>query len=264
MARPKRRLSQNFLADPRILGRIAEATGAGPDDTVLEIGPGPGGLTEQLTRRAGRVIAIERDADLIPALRARVPSATVVEGDALLLDWAELAGPGFLLTGNIPYHITSPLLERALTPPRPRRVVFLMQREVADRLAAESGTKAYGALTVGVRCQATVERLFSVPAGAFHPPPKVASALVRLTPLDAPAIAESDTAAFRRLVVGLFGFRRKQLARGVREFTGWPASEAVAALVGVGLDPTDRPETVAPEAFVALFYRLVDAGWQQA
>jgi 16S rRNA (adenine1518-N6/adenine1519-N6)-dimethyltransferase len=125
--RAKRRLGQHFLTDPRLLGRIADALGAGPGDTVLEIGPGPGGLTAALAERAGRLVAIEKDRDLVPALRARFPSATIVEGDALEADWAALAGAGALVTGNIPYHITSPVIDKALDPPRHARMVVLVE-----------------------------------------------------------------------------------------------------------------------------------------
>ncbi len=124
--RAKRRLGQHFLSDPRILGRIADALEAGPGDTVLEIGPGPGGLTAALVERGGRVVAIEKDPDLVPALRARFPGATIVQGDALEEDWHALAGGPFLAVGNIPYNITSPLVDKALQPPRPRRIVFLV------------------------------------------------------------------------------------------------------------------------------------------
>ena len=134
--RAKRRLGQHFLADPGILGRIADALEADSDATVLEIGPGPGGLTEALSRRAGRVIAIEKDRDLVDPLRARFPSVTVVTGDALDLNWHDYVSTPFLITGNIPYNITSPLLEKALTPPLPERIVFLVQKEVADRIVA--------------------------------------------------------------------------------------------------------------------------------
>ena len=160
MPRAKRRLGQHFLTDPRILQRIADALGATAADTVLEIGPGPGGLTEVLAARAGRLIAIEKDADLVPALRARVPDATVVEADALEADWHALAGPDGLVAGNIPYNITSPLIDKALAPPRPARIVFLVQKEVADRVGAAPGGEAYGALSVGVQAVARAERLF--------------------------------------------------------------------------------------------------------
>ncbi len=263
MSRPKRRLGQHFLRDPRILARLADALGATADDTVLEIGPGPGGLTEALVRVAGRVVAIEKDAEIIPTLRERVPGAVVVEGDALELDWVALGGgPGGLVTGNIPYNITSPLLDKALTPPRPRRIVFLVQKEVAHRVGAAPGTKEYGALTVGIQAVAKTEVLFTVPAGAFHPVPKVDSAALRLEPLQSPLVRDDEVRSFRAAVVGLFGFRRKQLLRAVRELTGWDAVSAGRAVEGAGLIPTVRPEVLAPDEFLRLHAMLVDGGWR--
>ena len=259
--RAKRRLGQHFLSDPRLLARIADALEAGPSDTVLEIGPGPGGLTAALARRAGRVVAIEKDADLLPGLRARIPGATIVEGDALDLDWAGVVGGPFLLAGNIPYNITSPLLDKALSPPPPARIVFLVQKEVADRVTAEPGETDYGALSVGVQAVARAERLFTVPAGAFRPRPKVDSAVLRMTPLEAPLVAPDEQASFRRLVVGLFGFRRKQMLRALRELTDWPAPRAAAALEQAAIRPDVRPEVLTPAAFVGLRAALVDGGW---
>ncbi|HJR51985.1 MAG TPA: 16S rRNA (adenine(1518)-N(6)/adenine(1519)-N(6))-dimethyltransferase RsmA [Gemmatimonadales bacterium] len=261
MPRAKRRLGQHFLTDPRILQRIADALGASAADTVLEIGPGPGGLTEALAGSAARLVAIEKDADLVPALRARVPSATVVEADALEADWHALAGPEFLVAGNIPYNITSPLIDKALAPPRPRRIVFLVQKEVADRVGAAPGSEAYGALSVGVQAVARAERLFTVPAGAFHPRPRVDSAVLRLTPMAAPIVSDEEVERFRRLVVGLFGFRRKQLGRGLRELTGWDAGAVEGALAAGGIAASARPETVPPAGFAALLRALVDGGW---
>jgi 16S rRNA (adenine1518-N6/adenine1519-N6)-dimethyltransferase len=261
MPRAKRRLGQHFLSDPRILGRIADAVGAGASDTVLEIGPGPGGLTAALVERAGRVVAIEKDAELVPALRARFPAATIVEADALEVDWHAVAGGPFLAAGNIPYNITSPLIDKALEPPRPRRIVFLVQKEVADRVIAAPGDPDYGALGVGVQAVARAERLFGVPAGAFQPRPRVDSAVLRLTPLERPVVADEDRARFRRLVVGLFGFRRKQLVRGLRELTGWDPERVRSVLERVGIAPGARPETVAPAGYGALLAALVDEGW---
>jgi len=259
--RAKRRLGQHFLTDPRLLGRIADALGAGPGDTVLEIGPGPGGLTAALAERAGRLVAIEKDRDLIPSLRERFPEAAIVEADALDADWRALAGPRFLVTGNIPYNITSPLIDKALEPPRPDRIVFLVQQEVADRVTARPGEPAYGALSVGVQSVARAERLFTVPAGAFRPRPKVDSAVLRLTPLAEPLVSAAEQRSFRRLVVGLFGFRRKQLARGLRELTGWEASRVAGLLAGLGIRAEVRPEVLPAESFVALLRGLVDGGW---
>lgn len=170
---PKKRLGQHFLHDPGILRRIADALEIAEGDTVLEIGPGPGGLTAELVRRASRLVAIEKDRDLLPGLRARFPTLTLAEGDALELDWHRLTGPGPVrIVGNIPYNITSPLLEQALAPPRPRCIVYLVQKEVAIRVAAAPGGGEYGALSVGVQAVARVERLFTVAAGAFRPPPR--------------------------------------------------------------------------------------------
>lgn len=261
MPRAKRRLGQHFLADPRILTRIADALAPGPHDTVLEIGPGRGGLSAALQAKAGRLVAIEKDRELVALLRVRFPSLSVIEGDALEVDWQAVAGPDFLLTGNIPYNITSPLIDKALTPPVPSRIVFLVQKEVADRVTAAPNSSAYGALSIGVQAVARPERLFAVHPGAFHPPPKVDSAVLRLTPLDTPLVADSERAPFRRLVVGLFSFRRKQLLRGLRELTGWEAQPVSELLQRLGLDETARPETFAPEQFAALLRGLVDGGW---
>jgi 16S rRNA (adenine1518-N6/adenine1519-N6)-dimethyltransferase len=264
MARAKRRLGQHFLSDPRLLSRIADALEAEPGDTVLEIGPGVGGLTAPLAERAGRVIVIEKDRDLVPDLRSRLPNIVVIEGDALEVDWHSAAptdGGRFLVTGNIPYNITSPLLDKALLPPRPDRIVFLVQKEVAERVAAEAGTEAYGALTIGIQAVARVERLFTVPAGAFKPAPKVDSAVLRLTPLSHPMVSDGERESFRALVVGLFGFRRKQLLRGLREFTGWTAERLTGFLSELGLSGTVRPEVLSPGEFVRLHRALVDGGW---
>jgi 16S rRNA (adenine1518-N6/adenine1519-N6)-dimethyltransferase len=259
--RAKRRLGQHFLADPSILARIADALEAGPHDTVLEIGPGTGGLTAALVQRAGRVIAIEKDPDLIPGLRARFPQVEVIQGDALDLDWHTLVPSEFLVAGNIPYNVTSPLLDKALQPPVPRRITFLVQKEVADRVIAVPGTSEYGALSVGIQVVTRAERLFPVPAGAFKPRPKVDSAVLRLTPLSEPLVSDRERETFRRMVVGIFGFRRKQLLRGMRELTGWDADKVRQILERAGLTETIRPEGLEPAAFARLHRTLVDGGW---
>ncbi len=264
MPHAKRRLGQHFLTDPRLLARIADALEAGAGDVVLEIGPGRGGLTAPLLERAGRVIAIEKDRELIPILKSRFPALELIEADALELDWHPFAppgGPGLLVTGNIPYNITSPLIDKALLPPTPARIVFLVQKEVADRVTAAAGTSDYGALSIGVQAVARAERLFTVPAGAFQPRPKVDSAVLRLTPLSRPLIADVERESFRVLVVGLFGFRRKQMLRGMREFTGWDAARVSAVLAAAGIQETVRPEVLTPAEFVQLRRSLVDGGW---
>ncbi|HET8763262.1 MAG TPA: rRNA adenine dimethyltransferase family protein, partial [Gemmatimonadales bacterium] len=140
--RAKRRLGQHFLFDPSILRRIAAATLAGPGDTVLEIGPGPGGLTAELLKLGCRVIAIERDRDMLEQLHDRAPGAKIIEGDALEFDWHAVSGhprvARWVVSGNIPYNITTPLIDQALTPPMPARVVFLVQEEVAGRIPRDN------------------------------------------------------------------------------------------------------------------------------
>lgn len=262
-----RRLGQHFLSDPGLLRKIADALDPAPGDLVLEIGPGKGSLTRELLARGLRVIAIEKDRRLAEQLRGKGNGewgqVQVVAGDALHSDWNELIRastiphspvpiPAFKVIGNIPYNITTPLIEKALTPPYPERVVFLVQAEVAERLAARPGSKAYGALSVGVQAQARVERLFGVRAGAFQPPPRVDSAVVRLTPLAAPLITSAEVPAFRRFVTACFSRRRKQLRNVVAGALDQPAATVAAGLEALGLDPVARPETLPPADFVRL------------
>ena len=246
-----RRLGQHFLSDPGILGRIADAVEPKPSDVVLEIGAGEGSLTEILLARGVTVIAIEKDRRLAAALGVRraawgIDQLSVVAGDALKLDWHSYGAAKVI--GNIPYYITSPLIDKALTPPIPERIVFLVQDEVADRIAAEPGGKTYGALSVGVQTVARVEKLFTVAPGAFRPPPKVRSALIRLTPLAQPLVMDVEVAPLRAFVTACFSRRRKQLKNAVPGLTE-------AELREMGFDPTVRPERLPPEAFVRLFRR---------
>jgi 16S rRNA (adenine1518-N6/adenine1519-N6)-dimethyltransferase len=188
----------------------------------------------------------------------------VVDADALRLNWHEavaaassnpqsaIRNPQFKVVGNIPYNITTPLLDKALAPPLPACVVFLVQKEVADRLTVAPGSKVYGALSVGVQAQCRVARLFAVPAGAFSPRPRVTSALVRLTPLAEPVIAPGEVPAFRAFVTACFTRRRKQLRNVVMAVTGRSAPVVTAGLDALGLDPAARPETLAPVEFARL------------
>jgi len=253
--RPKKFLGQHFLTDPGLLGRIADTLGATSDDTVIEIGPGRGALTTQLLKRAGRVIAIELDRELAPMLAERwkdEPRFTLVEGDVLDQDFGALAGGPYLLAGNVPYNITTPILFHALRRPRPARAVYLVQREVAERIVAPPGSEAYGALSVNVQALATATLLFGVSAKAFTPPPKVESAVLRIVPLDVPVIAEVEEESYRRFVQAAFGLRRKQMRRVLRTVWGCDADEAKRVLEVAMVDSTARPETLGPEQFAEI------------
>ena len=256
LPRARKRFGQHFLADPRSLERIVEALAPGPSDTVVEIGPGRGALTNLLSPRCGRLIAMEIDRDLVRHLREKYadqPQVEIVEGDALETSWGALAGPSYLLAGNLPYYITTPLIFRVLASPRPQRAVLLMQREVAARLAAAPASNDYGALSVNVQVSTSVRLVSRVSAGAFHPRPSVDSAIVLLTPLTEPTLGASEEEPFRRFVQAAFGMRRKQLLRVMRELWIPDAGEASRILVSLGLEPSLRPEVVSPGDFVRLY-----------
>src|SRR3954470_22047621 len=251
----RKSLGQHFLTDRRILGRIADALHLTGTETVLEIGPGRGALTDILVERAGRLIAIEYDRALAEMLRqkyARRSNVLIAEADVLDVSLGELAAGPYVLVGNVPYYITTPILFHALTPPRAERAVYLVQKEVAQRLSASPGSKEYGALTVNVAAVARAETLFGVSAGAFSPPPKVESAVVRVTPLSDPLITSDEERPFRTLVQGAFGMRRKQMRRVVRSLYALDAEQADALLATAGIEPADRPEVLSVGQFVAL------------
>jgi 16S rRNA (adenine1518-N6/adenine1519-N6)-dimethyltransferase len=251
----RKSLGQHFLTDRRILGRIADALHLQGDETVLEMGPGRGALTDILAERAGRLIAIEYDRALAAMLReryARRSNVLVAEADVLEVSLGEIAGGPYVLIGNVPYYITTPILFHALVPPRADRAVYLVQREVAQRLTARPGSKEYGALTVNVAAVARAESLFGVPAGAFSPPPKVESAVVRITPVSDPLVTPEEERPFRVLVQGAFGMRRKQMRRVVRSLYALDAEQADELLNAAAIEPTDRPEVLSVEQFVAL------------
>jgi 16S rRNA (adenine1518-N6/adenine1519-N6)-dimethyltransferase len=250
-----KKYGQHFLSDKRILGAIVDALGPSAADTVVEVGAGRGSLTDILVERSGRVVAIEIDRALAEKLAERYrsrPNVRVVQGDVLETDLHAVAGPDLLLIGNVPYYITTPIVFKALDPPIPRRSVFLVQREVAERMAAKADSEAYGALSVNIAAVANVENLMTVPAGAFQPPPKVESAVVRLTPR-APLVSVESLPAFRAFVQAAFGLRRKQMLRVLRTVKGISADEAGSLLQRAGIDPAARPEVLTPEAFARLF-----------
>jgi 16S rRNA (adenine1518-N6/adenine1519-N6)-dimethyltransferase len=255
----RKSLGQHFLTDPRILARIADALALTPEETVVEIGPGRGALTDQLRSRASRVVAVEVDRALAAMLRERYaadPRVTIVEGDVLEVSLGAVAGGAYALAGNVPYYITTPIVFHALRPPRASRAVFLVQREVAERMVAAPGTRAYGALSANLQALARVELLFGVAPGAFHPPPKVDSAVVRITPLEHAVVAPEEEDGFRSFVVDVFGLRRKQMRRVLRTLSALDASRAEQVLTRAAVDPTDRPEVLSPERLATVWRSL--------
>jgi 16S rRNA (adenine1518-N6/adenine1519-N6)-dimethyltransferase len=171
-----------------------------------------------------------------------------------------LAGDDFVLAGNVPYYITTPIIFHALEHPRPRRAVYLVQKEVADRAVAPPGGKTYGALSVNLQSVARVESLFPVPPGAFRPPPKVDSAVIRVTSRPDPVVAPGEERAFRTFVQGAFGLRRKQLQRVLRTLFSLDAERAEAALAAAGVSGDARPETLWPEQFARLLRAVKGSG----
>ncbi len=255
---PKKRFGQNFLLDENACRRIADAATAPGRGTVLEIGPGLGALTGPLLERAARVVAVEFDADLVPLLGERLgdrgDALRVVSGDALDQDWLGLLEGGprpHAVAGNLPYLVTGRLLERAVSiAPSIDRAVFMVQAEVADRLLARPGSKEYGALTVFVRAAFDVTRLLTLRGGAFYPAPAVSSSVVVLEPVR-PARAE-ETEAFRSVVKGAFGARRKTLRNAWKGLFGWSVADLAQAAAAATIDLDARGETLDVEAFARL------------
>ncbi|MFQ5889074.1 MAG: 16S rRNA (adenine(1518)-N(6)/adenine(1519)-N(6))-dimethyltransferase RsmA [Gemmatimonadota bacterium] len=261
--RPKRSLSQNFLVDPNLRRKLVASLQAASGDTVVEVGAGHGELSEELVGRVARLVLVEKDDALAAELRERWgdrPDVWVVLGDALELDLSALAdGPGPLrVISNIPYGITTPLIFRLLElRPTPRRLLVTVQKEVAERIVAVPGTPAYGALTVGVQTKANARVAFSLGRQAFRPVPAVDSAAVIIEPFEE-RLAPTDEEALRALTRTAFARRRKQLQKILRSSPEFALSpEEVDRLCReIGLDPTTRPERLAPERFLALARRI--------
>jgi 16S rRNA (adenine1518-N6/adenine1519-N6)-dimethyltransferase len=258
LPRAKRGLGQNFLVDPNLQRKIVESIRPGPDDEVLEIGPGPGALTRHLAPRVRRLLLVELDDELARRLReefADRPSVEVVHADVLDVRLEDLtADPGALkVIGNIPYNITTPILFSLLERrPRPREIVLMVQREVADRILAPPGSKTYGALAVGVQSVADGERVLNVGRQAFRPVPDVESTVVRIVPHAPPRLEPATEDALRVLTRAAFGQRRKQFQRILRDAYHLSPDRVREIEGATGFDLTRRPETFSPEQFVAL------------
>jgi 16S rRNA (adenine1518-N6/adenine1519-N6)-dimethyltransferase len=256
----RRALGQHFLRDAGVARAIVDLVAPTAADLVVEIGPGQGALTQELARRAGRLIALEVDRDLLASLRRRWPSIEILEADARSWDYGALQRPPggrVLVVGNLPYSVGKPILGALLDGRRAIDAMALMlQREVAERLAAPPGGKVYGALSVLTQAVCDVELALRVPPGAFQPPPKVDSAVVRLTPRAQARVPAALDARFRDVVRAAFASRRKMLANALAGGLGLSLAQAREAATTSGVDPGRRAETLTIEEFVSLTARL--------
>lgn len=253
--RPKKSLGQNFLVDEAALARVAAAAELAPADSVLEIGPGLGSLTRHLAEAAGRVVAVELDQSLLPALRFVLEpyaNVTVLHGDILKLAPSALAlEPSYKVVANIPYYITSAVIRRLLEgSPKPALVVLTVQREVAERLCAGPGEMSL--LAVSVQVYSRPQIVARVPAGAFYPRPEVDSAVVRLEVLPEPAVAGMEMDQFFQVVKAGFSQRRKQLRNALAGGLQLAPAAVEAALARAGVAPQRRAETLGLEEWEAV------------
>jgi 16S rRNA (adenine1518-N6/adenine1519-N6)-dimethyltransferase len=253
---PRKRFGQNFLADAHYVARIVAAVAPAPGDNIVEIGPGLGALTGALVKCAGRIAAIEIDRDLAARLRDRFTADLLAlhEADALAFDFGSL-GPDLRIVGNLPYNISSPLLfHLGAHVSSVRDIHVMLQREVVARMTASPATPDYGRLTVTLQCRFAIERLFTVPPGAFRPAPNVDSAVARLVPLRSARPRIADDPLFARVVAAAFGQRRKTLRNALAGI----ADEA--QLRAADIDPSVRGETLSVEDFVRLANALAGDG----
>lgn len=249
--RPKKDWGQNFLGDESILSSLAALARLEPGDAVVELGAGLGHFTKALAATGAHVVAVERDRELAPILRAQLPGVEVREADAKSFDLAGVAaraGRRAVVCGNLPYHLSSPILFHLIDQRRAlKRAVLLLQREVAERVAAPPGGRDYGLLSVLVQQVATAWVGLAVPRHAFTPPPEVESSALVLEFLDEPRAAVRDEQRFRTLVKAAFSQRRKTLWNALRSVPG-----AREALERAGIDPQRRGETLSVEEFAAV------------
>jgi len=248
---PRKRFGQHFLHDRHVIGQIVAAFSPKPDDQVVEIGPGTGVLTRPLLEKLDHLYAVELDRDLAARLNTEIAQErfTLHSADALKFDFCRLAPSGrkLRLIGNLPYNISTPLLFHLLDQAGCiQDMLFMLQKEVVDRMCAGPGGKDYGRLSVMIQYRCAVEKLFDVAPGAFTPPPKVDSSVARLVPHATPPVAVNDPEKFARLVQAAFTSRRKVLRNTLK---GWLRAEEMQAL---GIDPIRRAETLSLAEFAAL------------
>jgi 16S rRNA (adenine1518-N6/adenine1519-N6)-dimethyltransferase len=259
-ARDRRRaLGQHFLRDHRIARAIVDAAAPGASDLVVEIGPGRGALTGELARRAGRLVVLEVDRALLPPLRASFPEAEVVEADARSWDYRGLTRPPggrVLVVGNLPYSVGTAILMAMVEARAIDEMVVMLQREVAERVAAAPGSKIYGSLSVLVQLGWDAAVVLRVPPTAFRPPPKVESAVLRLRALPGPRVAVADEVHFQRVVRAAFAQRRKTLANSLAAGLGLSVAAVRDHLLRAGIDPGRRAETLDLGEFARLAAHL--------
>jgi 16S rRNA (adenine1518-N6/adenine1519-N6)-dimethyltransferase len=263
----RKSLGQHFLVDPDVLECVMGAAELTAADTVVEIGPGLGVLTERLVHAAGRVLAVELDDGLAAALAERLASfdnATVVNDNILGVDLAGLLGgrngpPAYKVVANLPYYVTSPVLRHFLeAPPRPVRMVLMVQREVADRIAARPGRMSL--LSVSVQLYGDPEVVRVVPSASFHPPPEVDSAVLRIDVLPEPRVVVRDEAAFFDVVRAGFSASRKQLANSLAQGLDTPKAEVLLLLAAAGIGASRRAESLSLEEWADLHEACAAAG----
>ena len=261
MHHPRKRFGQNFLHDPGTIARIVATIAPRPGDLLVEIGPGRGAITAGLLAVAGRLDVVELDRDLIPLLAQRFPpetGLTIHSADALAFDLCTLCPPGagrLRLVGNLPYNISTPLLFRFLEQTDCIQDMHLMlQKEVAERIAADPGGRDYGRLSVGIQVYCQVDALFTIGPGAFTPAPKVDSAFLRLTPYRPLPHPVADRATLTRLVAQAFSQRRKTLRNTLK------GALPEGLLESQGIDPGQRAEQIPVEAYI----RLANAAWNRS
>ncbi|MFO0754680.1 MAG: 16S rRNA (adenine(1518)-N(6)/adenine(1519)-N(6))-dimethyltransferase RsmA [Thermodesulfovibrionales bacterium] len=246
----KKHLGQNFLFDPSILHRIIEVSGIAPEDTVVEIGPGPGRLTLLLAEAARRVVAVELDEELYEKLRQEAlgyRNVELIHADALTYPYEELEP--FKVVANIPYYITTPLIFRLIDArEKLKSMTLTIQKEVAERIVAGTGTKDYGVLTIMLQYYSTARIAFIIPRGAFRPVPEVDSAVIHLEIRESPKVSVQDERLFFATVRTAFAQRRKTLANALKPLL----KESREGLLQAGIDPSRRAETLSIEEFASL------------
>jgi 16S rRNA (adenine1518-N6/adenine1519-N6)-dimethyltransferase len=262
----RKSFSQNFLTDSYVVSEIVEAAELGESDTVLEVGPGLGVMTRELVRAAGRVVAVEVDrglAELLPRLVAHPEKLEVIQADILEFDPASALPAGYKVVANLPYHITSPALRHLLTAShRPRSLVVMVQKEVAERITAKPG--ATSLISIMVQIYGRVRMVTKVPAEAFFPAPKVDSAVLSIEVHEHPPLGVEAPEDFLRIVAAGFSRRRKQLHNSLSESLWFPPGGEFQVLEAAGIDPARRAQTLSLEEWARLHqaYSKAKTGWQ--